>query len=121
MKLILKSLDEVSAAVAEHVAGWSYWTFPEGACPHVKHWRRADATPVTIHSAEGQFARSADAVLPLLEKWSIATALYSSGEWTVSDDHMDCLSDNMATDKSFPLAACLALLRAKGFDVEFTP
>ena len=36
---------ELDARVAVEVMGWSYQTFPDGPCPHVKHWYATSPCP----------------------------------------------------------------------------
>ena len=36
---------ELDARVAMEVMGWSYQTFPDGPCPHVKHWYATSPCP----------------------------------------------------------------------------
>ncbi len=36
---------ELDAEIAEKVMGWSYETFPDGACPEVKHWYATSPCP----------------------------------------------------------------------------
>lgn len=98
--------DELSAAVAEHVAGYKkdrngYWRDALGHCVHGEF-------------GDVEFATSADAVLPLLNKLGFWSARFDGDEFVVTDDHMDNNSDNSADAPTFPRAACIALLRAKG-------
>lgn len=32
----------LAAMFAERVLGWTYKTYPDGVCPHIKHWSDAD-------------------------------------------------------------------------------
>lgn len=120
MKLINPTDDELNAAFAEKVAGWKrgkrigmdVWILPSG------FW---DFRP-------DQFTRSADAVLPWLEKMPFRIEIgkgiglqcgvvicgygpftkWGEGGWF------------RGIDPIVPRAACIALLRAHGVEVEFT-
>lgn len=123
--------DELSAAVAERVAGWTYETFPHGACPHVKHWKNEAGETVSIHM-DGRFATSADAVLPLLERDGWDWEHRFSTNWakerktlesvTIWGPRKDFIArhDYVKGECAFPFAACVALLRANGVEVVFT-
>lgn len=120
MKLVIHNDSELSAAVAEHVAGLKRVGY--------------NGTSLLVEDSRGvvlqcpPFATSADAVLPLLEKQSVVIA-----NWILPDEG-DCgwrvdIYDSIpnaslnkgagALDKSFPRAACIALLRAAGHEVTF--
>lgn len=129
--------DELSAAVAEYVAGWTYQTFPNGACPHIKHWKNAKGEHTSIYM-NGRFATSADAVLPLLtahtkrtnekrggegDTWQIYAPADENDVWTVNPVwmHHDGFIEETGNGnqaKTFPRAACIALLRASGIEVK---
>ncbi len=116
--------DEINAAVAEYVAGWKCemingaWSGdPDSSAPV---WTSPSGQVSTAYFIPA-FTRSADAVLPLLEKWP--------GEWTKTGRmwiELSTYNDEdgpgtvEATADTFPLAACIALLRANGITVEFT-
>lgn len=107
MKLSLKAAapEEINAAVAEHVAGF---TVRNGYITNV-HGDDEEAIP--------PYSTSADAVLPLLERYS---------EWNMDANYPEpgrerfvCWVENSSgTADTFPLAACIALLRAHGVKVE---
>ncbi len=99
--------DAVNAAVAVHCAGLH----------HVGAGYSIVAPP---------YATSADAVLPLLEKYHIAVASRVSKQWVVeiheengepNSEEYDMINIGEATAPTFPLAACLALLRAHGVEL----
>jgi len=115
MKLTDPTEDQINAAVAEHVAGYSFYGL-------AKMWIE-DANQPAGFSPIPRFTRSADAVLPLLEKdgeCEISSPDPATPHWTVkySSYHNGC--GFYGEGKTFPLAACIALLRAKGIQVEFT-
>jgi hypothetical protein len=114
MKLTKPTPDQINAAVAEYVAGWK---------------RIKEAANITFEipstGARGTpppFATSADAVLPLLENGEdiaqIRYLRYSTGRyaWEVSLN-----SSFSGSGETFPFGLCIALLRAHGVEVEFTP
>jgi hypothetical protein len=112
MKLTDPTEDQINAAVAEHVAGWRHDP-DEG-------WRDQNGIPNTGVDYM-DFTRSADAVLPLLEK--------NFAVWSYHNDRppghfcADIDRENTRLIEAygaFPLAACIALLRAKGIEVVFT-
>ncbi len=138
MKMINPTEDQINAAVAEKVAGWTKVDLVHG-CFGWKHPRPSDGE-LSIYPLES-FTRSMDAVLPLLEKhhWNCrshgmsgSTHGYPHCTVTVTEfpvsEHPErfgtqheghCFSgDSIAT--ALPLAACIALLRAYGVEVEFT-
>ncbi len=101
--------DELSAAVAEYVAGWvndgSYWGWRLNS-GQVK--RRCDLPP---------YATSADAVLPLLEKYHaawLAQSVINGCTVVITATGYERFYGNSPT---FPRAACIALLRANGVEV----
>lgn len=134
--------EALSAAVAEHVAG--YVLFPKTIEPPMSRlevpekWCYRDykgtfyvGEPYTVHKNEmgltwgymwtrPKFATSADAVLPLLPKKG------KGGFWTADGGYMGvriCIRDingiieQEALAPTFARAACFALLRAHGCDV----
>lgn len=112
--LTVRTRAELSALVATEVAGW---------CPSLRgeeiEWITPDGK--TITSTHPDFADSADAVLPLLDR-----AFWRCGRRVVRrdtirhcveiwDESLRCYSSE---GKSLPIAACLAVLRAKGIAVD---
>lgn len=105
------SLEQISAAVAEHVAGW---TRVDPSWP----WKDNKGTWCADCEIP-KFATSFDAVFPLLEKfgswdmnWHATTKIvwvwvYTAGKCERFDGHAGAA----------PLAACIALLRAHGVTV----
>jgi hypothetical protein len=108
--------DKLSECFAVEVAGWTFVTYPNGSCPHIKHWRDEDGCAASIY-VDGAFATVANAVLPWLEK-GMATCYREDGEWSVSikvrskNPAWDYESLARSTAPSFPRAACIALIRA---------
>lgn len=108
---------QLSEAVAVHVAGWTFYTPPSKF-----RWDDASGCPTT---EEPQFATSADAVLPMLEKagWSredtglVWVSVFNGrGEVGAGGGY-----DNSPLPSwPFPKCACIALLRAHGVQVVFT-
>lgn len=136
MKLINPTDDELSSTFAVAIAGWLVSNGgPVGVGPYTWY---AEEDGVTVERPKPNFARSADAVLPWLEKRYIETEIKSwwdspaqhynessrqghrvfepNGVWTIRIPG----SNAMAEDKSFAKAACIALLRAHGVEIEFT-
>lgn len=129
MKLLNPSDAELNAAFAEKVAGWRKqfndgWlgeAVGEGRNPHMDWFSPEDGFKYSHHELQlPPFTASADAVLPWLEKLGFWACQYSEGLVVISDDHMDCNSENMSSAETFPKAAVIALLRAHGVEVEFT-
>lgn len=117
---------ELSAAVAEHVAGWTrvlsrpgLWTPPPSKNLMERGRYLTEIPP---------YATSADAVLPLLKKYDFTVAHLKGPPWEaigfevcIHRDDGQALVNNEGHDFiSFPRAACIALLRAHGHEVEFT-
>lgn len=118
MKLINPSDDELNAAFAEKVAGW----FIHPDCGRLCPPNLPPAFNLGALPGVPAFTRSFDAVLPWLEK---------DGAWAM--DWCPIISNRDAAYKvwirkkgvealgpSLPRAAVLALLRARGVEVEFT-
>lgn len=139
--LTIKGDLELSAAVAEHVAGYVLKPVPLNYRETINRWhdgekllynpryeRRDFDTPLYW---EPEFATSADAVLPLCEQFPMTTFQHACAEskpgvrWIVeilvespkrdSSPYIDGRGQTLAR------SLCLALLRAKGFQVEFAP
>ncbi len=117
MKLINPTDSEIDAAVAEKVAGWkrlhAEHAFDGGVKCEIDAWaapsgRIADAVP--------QFSRSADAVLPLLERMDRWQCDYGRPEKKYRLYFIR--REGEGTAATFPRAACLALLRAHGVEVD---
>lgn len=129
--LINPTDDELSAAVAEHVAGWK-------RIPADENWKEIWEGPDGQLELDGPwFATSADAVLPLLtahtkrtneqrggegDTWRIYAPADETDTWTVCPvwmHHDGAIEEtgDAGHDKSLPRAACIALLRAKGIEV----
>ena len=116
MKLTNPTNEQINAAVAEYVAGWK--KIPEAT-------NIAFEVPETgARGTPPDFATSADALLPLLEKL-IRFDVYATGNASASQgcrvyvwDHDD--NEHRGVAQALPLAACIALLRAHGVEVEFT-
>ena len=127
MKLIDPTDDELNAAFAEKVAGWTRF-FSENLGAALFHPPGLpDAANVNKRFEVPRFTQSADTVLPWLEKWRDGNTLFIAGTsifgeraWGVD------LIDNsqnfrqFVKDPSLPRAAVIALLRAHGVEVEFT-
>lgn len=125
MKMLINPTDlELNYAFAEHVAGWMQcerlgklvWYDPEGG--HEINLPR--------------FTESADLVLPCLDKWRDRPFLYrlaqidmTAEEWWVKlaqPGHVVLGQDFWhGRSDTLPRACVIALLRANGVEVEFTP
>ncbi len=113
MKLVKPTDEELNAAFAEKVCGWSkgddgygYETvYSEKVAPY------KTMGPVWKYN----FVKSADAVLPYIQKLDEVGIHYCSGDWFVR-----CWSEdkNCANCDSLPKACVIALLRAHGVEVE---
>lgn len=124
LKLTNPTLDQIDAAVAEHVAGWKLEMFmtnppkPTGAGIPPGGIAK-DIAPIP------RFTRSADAVLPLLEKWEYVDVNrdkdFERGPWGVAiSSKRDVAQLFIGSGSTMAIAACIALLRAHGVEVEFT-
>lgn len=132
MKLVKPSDDQLNAAFAEKVAGWTYWQSKHGhyhvTDPNGKHgepaygWPKYDESTgkkFVRHWTDGvelpRFTQSADAVLPFVSKLKEVGIHYADGDWFVR-----CWSEdkNCANCDSLPRACVIALLRAHGVEVE---
>lgn len=108
---------ELDGLIAEKVMGWTYKTFPDGACPTVKHWHGPkDECLLPRYSID---IAAAWQVVEEMNNREIGMELYrfnseampkahecrfyedSSGYWSASAD-------------TAPLAICLAALKAVG-------
>lgn len=110
MKLTNPTDEQLNAVFAEKVAGMRFDP-DEG-------WRCKDGFSTTAPDYN-DFTRSADAVLPWLDRvgW---TCDNSYDEVVRIWGHRGRSEHFIHTDKSFPRAAVIALLRARGVEVEFT-
>lgn len=126
MKLTNPNDAELNAAFAEKAAGWTSLV-PSGfngdnhlgVPPPGQRTGNAEIVP--------PFTQSADAVLPWLEKWMIENPK-STVDLSITPEtkrvtlyHGKTRSAWSADSNSFPRASVIALLRAHGVEVEFTP
>jgi len=114
MKLINPTDNELDAAFAEHVAGWTH-VYLGGPGYVWKHPRPSDGE-LSIYPLE-RFTAYADAVLPYLEKCryiTTATFVPTQQKWCVG------IGGDSGTASIFARAAVIALLRAHKVEVEFT-
>lgn len=121
MKLTNPTDDTLSSVFAEKVAGWSI-NPANGCCYHSeKEWR---LSPLCGGWPKPAFTRSADAVLPWLEKHTWRGCSYRSPSGSHFNAQVEIVVNYdkqlSASDKSFAHAAVIALLRAHGVEVEFT-
>lgn len=129
MKLIDPSDEELNSAFAEKIAGWviterrtdgAMYGHPNSA----PSYDVAECPPGLIPN----FARSADAVLPHLEKMGEWSQYYHKGSpeserWSVGVDRIIPHGSGWAGQakaSTFARATTIALLRAHGTEVEFT-
>lgn len=103
--------------INETLAGVEGWTL------RGRTWHNPNGTPIGFVPS---FSTSADAVLPLLEKSEKdIIVVWSGGTWSVEineDRDVGTENYNVVTlgsydDPSFAQAACIALLRANGYEV----
>lgn len=112
MKLTNPTDEELNVAFATEVAGWKSTPI---------HMPRK-AGDVWWHDSGGNlteganFTRSADLVLPWLEKREEAGFHYLKGHWYV---HLYAEDKSCANSPRLALAAVIVLLRAHGVEVEF--
>jgi hypothetical protein len=117
MKLIKPTDDELNAAFAEHVVGFKpdpnnegRWIPPGRHTLTVGYWTEKPA----------RFTHSADAVLPWLEKTRFDANFWK--RWRIQIICWETHGENkFAEADTFPRAAVIALLRANGVEVEFSP
>ena len=117
---------ELDALVAEKVMGWSYQDFPDGPCPHVKHWYATSPCPndAMDPSWRGRlpcFSTDIAAAWEVVEKddgWGFDWRLK---RWAASSKPWTCIADRITDSRRFyveavtaPLAICLAALAATG-------
>ncbi len=113
----MKAGREIDALVARHVMGWTYKTFPDGACPLVKHWYCGEQY-VLMKS----FSTSISDAWQVVEKLVIEGKVFivkgdglRAGDyalkWTVLCDNQPRTDADTA-----PLAICLAALKAVGVE-----
>lgn len=107
LTLVDPTNEQINAAAAEHVAGYS-----KGYAEHSTAWTHKGAVSVLP-----PFATSADAVLPYVSGlWS--SWVHIGGEISVQVHHGPGWAISRA--KTFPLACCLAVLKSRGVEVTFT-
>lgn len=149
IKLINPTDEELSAAVAEHLTGAAFWAETRGeytlavmhdaARPPWQHWdiKEVERNKPRYRRITGQeavrmgffgrgapdYATSADAVLPLLEKTKGIWEMRCDNEpttgwhWQIDNEQLEVCgcADTLAK------AICIALLRAAGHTVEMKP
>jgi hypothetical protein len=139
MKLTNPTNEELNAAFAEYVAGWM-WRPERGGAWFLKSkdddpykWARiTDATGADIGISGLRFATEANAILPWLEYGrevgQRVTMEMGFTRWHIrihrkNPDGLYPLIDESpwGDAETFPRAACIALLRANGVIVHFTP
>lgn len=118
--------DELNGAVAEYVAGL---TISFGC---IVSWRQLpNGEPEEVQDGPiPNYATSADAVLPLLEKYQVWQSIWNDNPYNGSRGCSVLVSNAFTEDldepkdrsgwcraDSFPRAACIALLRANGVEV----
>ena len=74
---------ELDALVAEKVMGWTFQTFPEGACPEVRHWHRTSPIP---EERSPEWAASFIGACPrfstdLAAAWTVVEKLRGCDQW----------------------------------------
>lgn len=127
MKLVNPTDEQLNAAFAEKVAGWTRYEPLKGekrtVICRLCGPERGQTMLVWKDGSPGgcypNWAKSADAVLPWLEKCGHWQAHSSSKGIHIFVEYPD--RHNRSDDQSFPRAAVIALLRANGVEVEFTP
>jgi len=98
--------DALSEVFAVEVAG--YYGVLQGICFSVKPDRNGD--PEQIQECNADFATSANAVLPWLEKHRARVIYTHIAGWYCC---VECACNHVeATSKTFARAACIALIRA---------
>lgn len=121
---------ELDALVAEKVMGWTFQTFPEGACPEVRHWHRTSPIP---EERSPEWAASFIGACPpfstdIAAAWTVVEKLRSLGfgvvidnlpstsgrdvGWTVAVVGISTQDAFAGTAHTAPLAICRAALSA---------
>lgn len=123
----MKAGRELDVLVAEKVMGWTYKTFPEGACPHIKHWYSGEQ-----YMLMKPFSSDISAAWQVVEKLKERTNLFPQVGWVrVHDNTYQHRCEIWMNDPSAhkhgwladeyadtaPLAICLATLKAVGVEV----
>lgn len=109
----MKAGRELDTLVAEKVMGWTYRTFPDGACPLVKHWYCGE-----------QYMLMQPFSTSIASAWQVVEKLKANGnnvwvEWagTVWVCGTTSVFPDIEADTA-PLAICLAALKACGVEME---
>lgn len=103
---------ELSEAFAVEVAGWSCVSRRHGnVCARENEWRNARGEPVSFYS-EGNFAKSADAVLPFITRDTVCHYVPADGLWHLRDCGRQW-PEGFAEAPSLARCACILSLRAK--------
>jgi hypothetical protein len=118
------ALNEAMAVVAGLTVATSISDPADG-----RYWPPALATQRRLRWASScsvpyipPYATSCDAVMPLLEQYSVMVERVCYEDWEVRLDPSDAPDDGSdytqrATGDTFPIATCIALLRAHGWEV----
>ncbi len=126
MRLLNPTDDELNAAFAEKVAGWRakgtecVLLYENGHCREIDKSGKWTGLGRPIES----FTKSADAVLPWLEKHTWRGCSYSTIDGAHRSATVEIVGRNLELitihSDTLPRAAVIALLRAHGIEVGFT-
>jgi hypothetical protein len=125
MKLTNPTDKELEEAFAIHVAGWTKLNNGEWRSP--AKTKRIEKTGICTDDLEypPSYATNTNAILPLLETHTWRGCSYRSRSGSHFSARVEVVDHEFnlvvgESERSFPLAACVALLRAHGIEVEFT-
>lgn len=121
---------ELDALVAEKVMGWTFQTFPEGACPEVRHWHRTSPIP---EERSPEWAASFIGACPrystdIAAAWTVVLRLFDLEAWdaillsaTSCDPYFDRDQLDHADGDTAAHAICRAALKAISGSTPGTP
>lgn len=115
MKLVNPTDDVLDERFAIAVAGWKRTKTKDAGDPSWNTGTDCISQGSGFAYRVPRYTKSADLVLPWLEKSKLVDVVFGVGIWSVIVN-----ANNQADCKSFPRAAVIALLRAHGIEVEFT-
>ena len=107
---------DLDAEIAEKVMGWTFVTFPDGACPEIKHWHAADGAHVSLRPFSTSIA----------DAWQVVEKMNDERAWSFEMERVG--GEDQETGVRFggnsgfvyaqtaPLAICLAALAATSAD-----
>lgn len=124
MKLVNPTDDELNAAFAEKVCGWTLHkenisVNPVGYIPHIRWMDKEEV--VQFNGEKLDFTASASSVLPWLEAAASSWSKECDGSiWCEMPCNRGTFRGSLVHEQPFARAAVIALLRAHGVEIEFT-